>query len=170
MRKDNVEIKNSILSKLATVEFTHTYAMGFRENGIVKAAIVENADEILPLVCIAEPQASSHKSVWGVRVNMTKSNTEILKTYAREIVEICTVKFFEQEYAERGNRGSNNRGHIFERLCAEVMGGKQNDSMTAKCTECGDITVDGEQIQCKLWNATVTTEPQVMRFIAEKQG
>lgn len=170
MRKDNIEIKNSILNKLAAVEFTHTYCIGFRENGIVKNAVVEDADEILPLITIAEKQASSHGAPWGIRMNMTKPNIEIVKQYAREVIDLCTVKYFEQEYAEHGNRGSNNRGHIFERLCAEVMGGKQNESMTAKCTECGDIVVNGEHLQCKLWNATVTTEPQVMRFIAEKQG
>lgn len=170
MRKDNIEIKTAILEKLASVEYTHTYALGIRENGMVKAAIVENADEILPLVTIAEKQASSHGAPWGIRINGTKANAEIIKQYAREVIDLCTVRFFEQEYAEHGNRGGNNRGHIFERLCAEVMGGKQNDSMTAKCTECGDIVVNGEHIQCKLWNATVTTEPQVMRFIAEKQG
>ena len=120
MRKDNIEMKNAILEKLASVEFTHTYAIAFRENKTVKAAIVEDADEILPLICISEPQASSHNSVWGVRVNLTRENREIVKTYAREIVDICSVKFFEQEYAEHGNRGSNNRGHIFERLFADV--------------------------------------------------
>lgn len=170
MRKDNIEIKTSILEKLASVEFTHTYIFGFRENGMVNAAIVENADEILPMICVAEQQASSHKSVWGVRVNITEEKREIVKEYAREIIPICSVKFLEQEYAEHGHKGKNNRGHIFERLCAEVMNGSRPDSMTAKCTESGDIIVNGEHFQCKLWNATVTTEPQVMKFIAKKQG
>lgn len=170
MRKDNIEIKEMILSRLAAVEFTHTYAIGIRENGIVKAAIVEDADAILPMVTIAEPQASSHGSVWGVRMCGTRANMGIIKQYAREVVDLCSVAEFEREYAEHGNRGSNNRGHIFERMCAEVLGGKQADTMTAKCTECGDIVVNGEHIQCKLWNATMTTEPQVNRFWAERQA
>ena len=167
MRKSNEEIKKVILDRLSVVEFTHTYALGFYENGMIKAAIVENADAILPLITYAEPQASSHKSVWGVRVYGIKANFEIMKTYAREVIDLCSIESFEREYAEHGNRGNNNRGHIFERLCAEIMGGRQMESKTAKCTESGDIEVKGEHIQCKLWNATVTTEPQVNRFYKE---
>lgn len=167
VRKDNIEVKTAVLDKLAAVEFTHTYIIGFTEGGMVKAAIVENADQILPLLTVAEPQASSHKSVWGIRMRVTAEGKDILKTYAREIFDVCSIKFLEQEYAEHGNRGGNNRGHIFERLCAEVMGGTRPDSMTAKCTETGDIIVDGEHFQCKLWNATVTTEPQVMEFYSK---
>ena len=169
MRKDNVEMKMMILNKLSAVEFTHTYIIGFRENKMVKAAIVENADEILPMICVAEPQATSHNAVWGVRANVTRENTEIVKAYAREIIDVCSVAYLEQEYAERGNRGKNNRGHIFERLCAERLKGERPDSPTAKCTETGDIIVNGEHFQCKLWNATVTTEPQVNSFWAQNE-
>ena len=163
-RKDNPELKRMILDKLAEVEYTHTYAFGIRENKMIKAVIVENADEVLPLITVAERQAESHGAVWGVRVNLKKANAEILKTYAREIIDICSIEYLESEYAVNGNRGGNNRGHIFERLCAEVLGGKQNENPTAKCVDCGDIIINGEHIQCKYCNATVTTEPQVNRF------
>lgn len=167
MKKDNAEIKGMILERLATVEFTHTYAIGIHENGLVKAVIIENADEVLPLITVAEKQAESHNAVWAVRVRMTKERAEIAKTYAREVIDLCSIEWFENEYKMNGNRGSYNRGHIFEKLCASVMGGQQMDKMNAKCTECGDIVVNNEHIQCKLWNATVTTEPQVNRFYAE---
>lgn len=164
-RQSNEEIKMFILNKLSEVEYTHTYAIAIRENKMVKAAIVENADEILPLITIAERQATkTHKGVWGVRVHGNIANFEIIKSYAREIIDICSIDYLEQEYKEHGNRGGNNRGHIFERLCAEVMGGKQAESKIAKCTESGDIIVNGEHIQCKFWNATVTTEPQINSF------
>lgn len=169
MRKDNTEIKEMILNRLSEVEYTHTYAFGIRENKMVKAVIVENADEVLPLITIAERQAQSHGGIWGVRVNLTAEKTEIVKAYAREIVDLCSVEYFENEYKTNGNRGSNNRGHIFEQVFADVTGGKRNDNPSAKCTECGDIVLNGEHIQCKLWNATVTTEPQVNRFYTEYQ-
>ena len=167
MRKDNVEMKMFILNSLAEVEYTHTYAIAIRENKMVKACIIDNADEILPMITVCEQQASSHNAVWGVRVNGTQDNFSIIKTYAREIIELCSVTEFENIYATRGNRGSYNRGHIFEQLCAEKMSGQQMENPTAKCTECGDIVVNGEHIQCKLWNATVTTEPQVRSFLAQ---
>lgn len=168
MRKDNVEMKNFILENLTEVEFTHTYALAIRENKMVKACIVENADEIMPYITRCEQQAKSHNAVWGVRMNGTRADFELIKSYAREIITLCSVAEFENIYATEGNRGSNNRGHIFEKLCANRMGGKQVESMTAKCTESGDIIVKGEHIQCKLWNATVTTEPQVLRFINQQ--
>lgn len=167
MRKDNVEMKNHILEMLASVEYTHTYAFAIRENKMVKAVIVDNADELMPLVTICERQAKSHGSEWGVRVNGTKESFSLLKDYAREIIDICSVAYFEEVYATEGNRGGNNRGHIFERLCAERMGGYQVAKKNAKSTESGDIVVNGEHIQCKLWNATVTTEAQVLRFKAQ---
>lgn len=164
MKKDNIEMKNMILDRLAEVEYTHTYSFAIHENKMIKAAIVENADDILPMVTYCERQAKSHGAVWGVRMNGTIEVMELIKDYAREIIDICSIEEFEREYALHGNRGGNNRGHIFERLCAEIMGGKQNLNKNAKCTECGDIVVNGEHIQCKFWNATVTTEPQVNRF------
>lgn len=164
---DNRELKMMILENLAKVEFTHTYALAIRENGLVKACIVENAHEILPMLTRCEKSASSHNSVYGVRMNGKVADFELIKSYAREIITLYSVEEFEEIYATKGNRGSYNRGHIFEEMCAVAMGGSQMESKVAKCTECGDIVVNGEHIQCKLWNATVTTEPQILRFMAQ---
>lgn len=166
-KKSNEIVKAFILNNLAKVEATHTYAIGIKENGMVRACIVENADRLLPLVTYCEQQASSHGSVYGVRMDGTKKNFEIIKAYATRIVDICSIKAFEHIYATEGNRGSNNRGHIFETLVAQTLGGKKNDSMTAKCTECGDINVNGVEIQVKLWNATISTEKTVENFMAQ---
>lgn len=168
-KKINPEIRDIILNTLFEIEYTHTYAIGFVENKIIKAAIIENADNILPFVTYAERQAASHGAVWGVRIWARKQTTEILKTYAREIVDICTVDYMEREYAISGNRGGNNRGHIFERLCAEVMNGKQVKNKCAKCIYSGDIIVNDEHIQCKFYNATVTTEVTVRNLYKEYQ-
>lgn len=167
MRNDNIVMKNNILTGLARVEYTSVYAFAIREDQMVKAVVVEDANDILPLITICERQAKSHGSDWGVRIHGTKKNFALMKEYAREVVDICSVDCFEEIYATEGNRGSNNRGHIFEKLCAERMGGYQVEKKNAKCTESGDIVVNGEHIQCKLWNATVTTEKQVMRFMAQ---
>lgn len=164
MRKDNIEMKTIILNDLAKVEFTHTYAIAIKDNKRVKAAIVENAEKIMPMITVCELQAKSHGAPWGIRVNGVKENFALIKEYAREVIDICSVKEFEYIYSTQGNRGNNNRGHIFERMCAEVMGGFQADSKTAKCIDCGDIIVNGEHIQCKLWNATVTTETTIKNF------
>lgn len=169
MRKgDNPEIKKMVLDRLASVEFTHTYLFNYREKGMVRAAIVEDADEILPLITYAEHHEGKKHNGWAIRMDGCKANVEIIKTYAREIFDVCTVKFLENEYAVNGRPGSNNRGHILERLNAEILGGVQNKKSNLDCTLAGDIVVNGEHIQCKMWNATVTTEATVNNFLAKR--
>ena len=78
---------------------------------------------------------------------------------------VTCEKEFEAIYTEhKANGYSGNRGNLFEDMFADFTNGTQNEDPTAKCTECGDVIVNGEHIQCKFWNATVTTEPQVNRF------
>lgn len=166
---ENNEVKTMILNRLAVVESTHTYAIAIRDNGIVKAAIIENADDVLPLVTVCEINSKSHGAVYGVRIWNSKTAFEIIKSYAREVITLCTVKEFERRYKEAKENGyKGNRGNFFEVMFSEVTGAEMNDDPTAKCTECGDVRLNGEEIQLKLWNATVTTEPQVNRFYAEK--
>jgi hypothetical protein len=169
MRKDNVAVKTMILNKLSEVEYTHTYALALRDGHIVKAALIEDADEILPLITYAEYHDGKKHHGWAVRMNNCKASFDIMKAYAREIVDICTIEELEREYAENGKAGSNNRGHIFEQFCAETLGGVQNKSKIEKCINSGDIVVNGEHIQCKFWNATVTTEESVNNFIRRKR-
>ena len=45
MRNSNEEVKMTILERLAEVEYTNTYAFAIRDEKMVKAVIVENADE-----------------------------------------------------------------------------------------------------------------------------
>lgn len=159
---DYYEIKMRILRALARLEATHTYALVIRDDGCVKAAIVENADDLLPLVTVCEISGRD-----GFKVRMWNSNEafSIIKTYARELITLCTVKEFEEAFKEaKANGYTGNRGNFAEDLFALVTDGKQNESKTAKCTECGDVNVNGEEIQVKLWNATITTLEQVERF------
>ena len=65
---DNVEMKQFILDRLAQVEYTDTYVFAIRHQGMIKAAKVEHAMDILPLVSYCEKQASSHGAPWGVRM------------------------------------------------------------------------------------------------------
>ena len=164
-KNSNEEMKMVILDRLNAVEFTHVYAFAIREDKMVKAVIVENADEIMPLITYCERNSKSHGGVWGVRMWNAREAFEVIKEYAREIIPMCSVKEFEAIYTEhKANGYSGNRGNLFEDMFADFTNGTQNEDPTAKCTECGDVIVNGEHIQCKFWNATVTTEPQVNRF------
>lgn len=165
---ENIEMKAMILNRLAMVESTHTYAIAIRDNGMVKAVIIENAEDVLPMVTVCERNSKSHGGVYGVRIWNSKKAFEIMKEYAREIITLCSVDEFERRYKEMKENGfKGNRGNLFEIIFSEITGAEMNDNPTAKCTECGDVRLNGEEIQLKLWNATVTTEPQVNRFFAE---
>ena len=165
MKKSNETIKNVILDRLSIVEFTHTYAFAIRDEKMVKAVIVENADEILPLITYCERNAESHGATWGVRMDNRMDVFAIIKEYAREIIPMYSTKEFERMYLEAKTNGyTGNRGHFFEDKFAVFTNGIQNINKNAKCVDCGDVIVNGEQIQCKFWNATVTTEKQVNTF------
>lgn len=158
----NLEIKTAILNMLIAIEYTHTYAFIIRDNGLVKACIVENADDVLPLVTICERNSKSHGGVFGIRMWNSNTAFSIIKEYARETITMCSVSDFENGYKEAKENGYfGNRGNYAEDMFALITNGTQNDSKNAKCTECGDVIVNGEHIQVKLWNATVTTETTI---------
>ena len=167
---DNVEMKQFILDRLAQVEYTDTYVFAIRHQGMIKAAKVEHAMDILPLVSYCEKQASSHGAPWGVRMWNSSAAFEIILSYASEVWTLCSVDEFEESYQAAGGKKAipGYRGEWFERMFVEYVGGTRPESRTAKCTECGDVILNGEHLQLKLWNATVTTEPQVNRFYAQK--
>lgn len=164
----NNEIKMMILNRLAKVEYTHVYAFAIRDNGMVKAVIIENADDVMPMVTVCERNSKSHGGVYGVRIWNSKKAFEIMKEYAREIITLCTVEEFERRYKEEKENGfTGNRGNLFEIMFSEFTGAVMNECANLKCTDGGDVVLNGEHIQLKLWNATVTTEPQVNRFMVE---
>ena len=167
----NAEIKAYILKSLSEVEFTHTYGFIIRDAKMVKLAIVENADEIMEFITVCEKNAKSHGAEYGVRMWNSNTAFKIIKSYAREIITLESVAKFESDYQTAKKNGYyGNRGNYGEDLAARVTGGIQNTSKNAKCTECGDMVLNGEHIQIKLWNATVTTESQVARFKAQALG
>lgn len=171
--EDNKEMKQFILDRLAQVEYTDCYGFAIRDEKMVKAAIVEHAHDILPFITYCERQATSKGSCWGVRMWNSEDCFSIIKEYASEIIPLCSVKEFERGYEEAAaatetGRLPGYRGEWFERWFVKVVGGVRPDNRTAKCTESGDVILNGKHIQLKLWNATIMTETQVNRFYAER--
>lgn len=162
---DNKEMKQFILDRLAEVEYTDTYVFGIRDNGMLKAVEVEHAHDILPLITYCEKQASSHGAPWGVRMWNASAAFDIIKAYASRIWTLCSIEEFERTYQEAGGKKIDGyRGEWFERMFVKYVGGTRPEKRNAKCTESGDVILKGKHLQLKLWNATITTEPQVNRF------
>lgn len=168
---DNKEMKAMLLDRLAKVEYTDIYGFAIRDKKMVKYCKVEHAMDILPMITYCEPQATSKGANCGVRMWNSEAAFEIIKAYASEIIPICSVDEFENGYqqacAENGKKIDGYRGEWFERLVAKMLGGIRPEKRTAKCTESGDMIVNGEHIQLKLWNATITDEKTVNNFYSE---
>ena len=166
---DNKEMKMVILNRLEEIEYTHTFVFAIRDNGFVKAAEVENAPDILPMITYCERQASSHKSPWGVRMWNSSSAFEIIKAYASRIWTLCSVEEFERTYEEAGGKKAipGYRGEWFERLFIQFVGGTRPENRAAKCIDSGDVILDGKHLQLKLWNATISDERTVNNLYAE---
>lgn len=167
---DNEEMKRFILNRLAEVEYTDTYVFAIREHGMVKAVEVENASEILPFITYCERRAKSKGGMWGVRMWNAKGAFDIIKAYGSREWTLCSVHEFEQSFEEAYEieKMSGKRGEWFERLFIKYVGGVRPDDRRAKCTESGDVILDGKHLQLKLWNATITEENQVNRFYEQK--
>jgi len=166
--RDYTDIKMDILNKLVQVEYTDTYAFAIRDRKMLCAVIIENASDILPMVTYCDKVAKSKGNDYSVRMLNKIECFELLKDYARDIVPIMSVNNFEREYSEKKRNGyKGNRGDFFEYLFTVYVGGKQNIKRNAKCTECGDVIINGEHIQVKFYNATIITESQVNRFYIE---
>lgn len=167
--KSNEAMKAIILDRMAKVEYTDTFAFAIRTKGIVQAAIVENASDILPMVTYCERLASKKGEGWNVRMWNAESAFKIIRDYAREIIDLCSVEEFEESYLEAGGNKAipGYRGEWFERWFVKIVGGERPENRQAKCTETGDVILNGEHIQLKLWNASVGNEKTSARFYEE---
>ena len=163
---DNKEMKQFMLDRLAKVEYTDTYVFAIREKGMVKAVEVENAPEILPFITYCERRAVSKGGTWGIRMWNAKGAFDIIKAYGSREWTLCSVEEFERSFEEayEVEKMSGKRGEWFERLFVQQVGGERPTDRRAKCTESGDVILNGKHLQLKLWNATVTEEEQVNRF------
>ena len=167
---DNVEMKMYILNRLAEVEATDTYVFAIRHKRMVQAVEVEHAMDILPLITYCEPQASSKGFNYGVRMWNAEAAFEIIRSYASRTWTLCSVAEFEESYQAAGGKKAiaGYRGEWFERLFVKYVGGTRPESRTAKCTQCGDVNLDGKELQLKFWNATVSDERTVNNFHAKR--
>lgn len=146
-------IRNYIKCAYKYLEYVH----GIRENGRIKAAIVEDFDDIIYNCTICERSASSKGDSYRLRAWNCSESFETIKAYSKQIIDLCSVKEFEdgfKAWKEDGNKG--NRGNYFEYLYCIVTGATQVEKANAKFTDSGDVILNGKHQQLKLYNATYT--------------
>ena len=158
----NENVKEYLTREYARLAFTPDYVFGYAENGMVYAAMVENADEILPYVTTLDRASSKNGGTYSLKYKPTKAITSILRAHASKVLTICSV-----EYLESLNATSRqNRGQIFESLVAENLKAETPKAKNAKFTDCGDIIVNGRHYQVKYAKATFTDERTLRNLAA----
>lgn len=150
----NENILKYLINSYNKLAFTHDYIFGYEQNGMIYGAKVENAQELLKYICCLDRASSKNGGTFQLKYKPNKAQVSTIITSAKEIKEICSVNFLENEY----KNGKHNRGQIFEELSAKVFDGKQVEKKNAKFTECGDITIKEKHFQVKFLKATFTDE------------
>lgn len=150
----NENVLKYLIDEYNHLAYTHDYIFGFVMNGMVYGAKVENAKELLKYICSLDRASSKNGGTFQLKYKPTKAQVSVIITSAKEIKEICSVEFLENEY----RNGKHNRGQIFEELSASVFNGKQVEKKNAKFTDCGDITIKEKHYQVKFLKATFTDE------------
>jgi len=150
----NENIKEYLTTEYARLAYTANYVFGYAESGMVYAAMVEDADEILPYVTCLDRASSKNGGTYSLKYKPTKAIAAILRTYASKVFAVCSVEYLEN--LNRENR--QNRGQIFEAMVAEILGAETPKAKNAKFTDCGDIIVNNRHYQVKYAKATFTDE------------
>ena len=146
-------LNNYVDNSYKGVEYVHA----IRENGRVKAAVVEDFHDIIYNCTVCERSASSKGDTYRLRAWNCKESFDTIKTYAKEIIDMCSVEEFEEGFKAWKNQGNKgNRGNYFEPLYCGMTGAVQVEKANAKFTDSGDVVLNGKHQQLKLWNATYT--------------
>lgn len=150
----NENIKEYLISEYSRLAFTSNYVFGYAESGMIYAAMIENADEILPYVTCLDRASSKNGGTYSLKYKPTKAIAAILRAHASKVFAVCSVEYLES--LNKANR--QNRGQIFEAMVAKILKAETPKAKNAKFTDCGDIIVNYRHYQVKYAKATFTDE------------
>lgn len=145
-----------LFEMLNEIEYTHRYIFSYIEKGNIYASFVEDASDLLPLIC--DKGRESTKSGGGVAYHFrpNQKQRDLIKSVAVSTVYICTEK--EMEESRASYERHLNRGQFAEIVIARHFNGKLNDKPNADLTSGADIEINGIEYQIKFNRATVCGE------------
>ena len=159
----NENIKNYLINAYNELAYTHNYIMGYTMEGMVYAARLEEAKDLLPYITSLDRASKKNGGTLQLKYKPNKKQVALIIEQAVEIKAVCTVDYLEK--LNRENR--QNRGQIFETLVADIFGGYQVEQKNAKFTDCGDIIIKDRHYQVKYLKATYTDERTIKHFKGE---
>lgn len=151
---ENTAIKSFLTGEYNRLAYTHSYIFGYALKGMVYAARVMDAREILPYIASLDRASSKNGGTYSIKYKPNMDKIAVIMSKACEIRPICTVDYMEQMFAN----SKQNRGQIFEDMVIKAWNGKPVGGKNAKFTDCGDMVVDSIHYQVKFNKATFTDE------------
>lgn len=158
-KRHNPEMQRVLANSYHHVAYTTNYGFCVKTGGKIYAAIVNDVDcETLERITYCERNAESHGGFYGLRMLNNKATMQFILEIASKVFEIGTYKEFENGFNNYRTTNKGNRGDYFEDVFASLVNGTKPENRAACFTDCGDVIADGIHYQCKLYNATFTTE------------
>ena len=154
---ENILVKKYLCDEYNRLAYTHNYIFGYAIKGMIYAARVLNAADLLPYIASLDRASSKNGGTFSIKFKPNAEKIAMIAAAAVEIKPVCSVEYMENLFAN----SKQNRGQIFETLSAEIFNGVQMDAKNAKFTDCGDIVVENVHYQVKFQKATFTDERTV---------
>ena len=151
---ENITVHAYLTTEYNRLAYTHNYIFGYALKGMVYAARVMDAREILPYIATLDRASSKNGGTYSIKYKPNMDKIAVIMSHAVEIRPICTVDYMEQMFAN----SKLNRGQIFEDMVIKAWNGKPVGGKNAKFTDCGDMVVDDVHYQVKFNKATFTDE------------
>lgn len=152
---ENTTITAYLTTEYNRLAYTHNYIFGYAIKGMVYAARVMDAREILPYIVSLDRASSKNGGTYSIKYKPNMDKIAVIMSHAAEIRPICSVDYMENLYAN----SKQNRGQIFEDMVIKAWEAKPVGGKNANFTKCGDMmTADGIHYQVKFIKATFSDE------------
>lgn len=129
----------SLIARYNRGAATHNYIFGFVRGGMVWAVECRGCADLLPFITCYD------KSRDALRYRPNAKQQDCILARAARVEILCTADELETIKADF----KNNRGDAFEYMTAVRWGGVQHSKRNEKFTDCGDITINGIEMQVK---------------------
>lgn len=141
--------------------FTHNYCFGYKFNGVIYAALVNNI-KLNTLLALSKLDKASTKNGGGysVKYQMNAKLWEMIIAIADDVKIICTENAFNRLLTENPKK---NRGVMFEELASATFGGELDPVPNKSFMDGGDFYINGVAYQAKYLKATFTTEATMLK-------
>ena len=142
------KIFNTLLNNYISVNYAHSYIMGFSYSDMVYMTIVTDS----ALCDLARLDKASRGQGYALRYRPSKAQKQAIVDHSDAVV-VCSKKDFDNMV----KNSKYNKGEIFEKLVTEKFGQEWHKDNT-RFTESGDIMVNKVSYQIKYERGTFVNE------------